>query len=393
MDLFLNSLLRLRWVFVFCLVGIVFTAPGNSLAGEPAIGTCDCTGGTCSIYRGNGQWEHVDSCSSGSSSSEGIVAAQLNGAYMAQNSAATELATEKYSYEPITVTLVPNGREFKLQEAGYGGSSSGPGYGSSLGHKFYQPAAKDAMLTESGLGIAVDYAHANFSATSIINGTQRKSDVYGVTLLYGQDFGSWDYTFSMPIKNQDNNGDFDAFDNSSLGLAVLPRYHLLLQQVHGINFDVGAVFGYEYHWYKHKSKLTDNSGKFAFGSFDNPSSLQVGPVARLGWKKGGTALSGSLSYIDFRNLSGETAYGRNSALTTAGLGIQQIVWKGGIVGFDYAHNRLHNISSADLDYNEASILVRQVFGSSNSLSLRTSRIFSNADYRAVDTMLIFTRQL
>ncbi|MFA5320974.1 MAG: hypothetical protein WBE75_05290 [Candidatus Omnitrophota bacterium] len=312
---------------------------------------------------------------------------------MAQNSAATELATEKYSYDPITVTLVPNGREYKLQEAGYGGSSSGPGYGSSLGHKFYQSAAKDAMLTESGLGIAVDYAHANFSATSIINGTQRKSDVYGVTLLYGRDFGSWDYTVSLPIKNQDNNGDFDAFDNSSLGLAVLPKYHLLLQQVHGINFDVGAVLGYEYHWYKHKSKLTDSNGEFALGSFDNPSSLQAGPVARLGWKKGGTAFSGSLSYIDFRNLSGETAYGRNSALTTAGLGIQQIVWKGGIVGFNYAHNRLHNVSSADLDYNEASILVRQAFGSGNNLSLRTSRIFSNADYRAVDTMLIFTHQL
>ncbi len=400
-----NLFPRLRLLFAFCLFGALLLTQGNSWAGqEPEIGTCDCTGGHCSVYMGGGDWATVDSCSSSSSSSEGATAAALDGSYLIQNSSSYELITVSTSTSNYkTVKLVPNGREYRLSTTSYGGSSGGMLFGSSDDGKLpedkdkegknYKPAAADIALTESGLAVLVNYAHANFSARSIINGTQRKNDTFGVTFLYGQDMGNWDYTVSLPIKNQDNNGDFDAFDNSSFGLAVLPKYHLLVQQVHGISFDVGTVLGYEYHWYKHKSKLTDAGGEFAFGTFDNPSSFQIGPVALLGWQKGGTALSGRLSHVDFRNLSGEKAYGKNSALTNVGLGIEQILWAGGSVGFDYSHNRLHNVASADLDYNTAALQLRQLLGEDNSLTLRTSRTFSNADYRVLDTMLVFTHQL
>ncbi len=396
-----NFFVRFRLVFAFCLFGILFAALGNSWAGEVPVGTCDCTGGHCSVYMGGGQWSSVSSCpGSSSSTSEGATAAALDGSYLIHNSSSSEIITlSGPGY--TTIRLNPNGREYKLSTAQYGGSSQGTLFGYSdkgglpedTGSKNYKSAADDLALTESGLGVLVNHSHTNFSSRSIINGTQRKNDTFGVTFLYGQDMGNWDYTVSLPIKNQDNNGDFEAFNNSSFGLAVLPKYHLLVQQVHGISFDVGTVLGYEYHWYKHKSKLTDSSGEFAYGTFDNPSSFQIGPVALLGWQKGGTALSGKFSHVDFRNLSGEKAYGRNAALTNAGLGIEQIVWTGGSVGFDYSHSRLHNVASADLDYNTAALQLRQLLGENNSLSLRMSRTFSNADYRVLDTMLVFTHQL
>lgn len=315
-------------------------------------------------------------------------ATKISGANIVRNSAAVDITKKKYSSWSITTC---GGKKYEFKTP-VGGSSYGGNPPVKDEPMNYLPETDSSLIEENGVEVDVEYSHTNFSSTSEIDGTERKTDTVGVTFLYGKDFGNWGYTVSVPVKNYNNNGTFDAFDNISLGLAFLPEYHVLLQQVHGISFDVGAVAAYEHHWFDDKSKFTDINGRYVLSDFDNPSSFQAGPVARLGWQKDSTFLSALFSHIDVRNFTGESVYGKNSSITISGIGVRQILWTGGIVGMDFTYNRLHNVEKADLDYNEGAIVLQQELNSRDILSFKGSQTFDNSDYRSTSALLTFTRQ-
>lgn len=376
MRLFPGCLWRIRWVVLFGL--FLLMLPGQAEAGEDyPVGYCTCTGGNCSRWNGTG-WDGVASCGGSSSTTVSGNSGRNLVSIDNANRMTSEFSGNYGRFQYVNGTV--------RQGCGTSSVTTSTTYA-------YKPPVANAALPESGLGVAAIGSRTEFTSTSEIDGTKRDASVGGLDFFYAGDLGKWQYVVSLPVKSQKNNGVFDAFDNTSIGIKFRPEYRLLLQQVHGVSFNIGAVVGYDYYRYDNKSKLTDPNGRFAVSGFDDPSSFQVGPLARLSWTMGGTSLSGFVSHIYFRNLSNTNLYGEDASLTVAGAGIEQVIWKGGLVGYNLNFNRLHHIDTADPEYLEGYLYIRQIFARKSSLSLGISQTDGNSDYKTTGLTLMYAIEL
>jgi len=248
----------------------------------------------------------------------------------------------------------------------------------------YEPPK--SVFGVSGLRIDARYASVGYGADSAIGGEKRSADIYGLNLDYHHDFGRWSLLATLPVSWGSNNSVFSALDNTSLGITVVPRYHVLFPQVDGIALDVDAVLGYRHIWFDDKSKL---SGSFGLSDIDDPSSVQAGLLATIGWAKGGFSVAGQVSHVDIRNLANEAAFGSQYSVTNFVLGARQTA--GPIqLGLDFSYNWLHNEDPAiDDSYGRVALSAEYPLSGGSSLRLAVDRTLDNANYHATGVMLSY----
>lgn len=344
------------------------------LLASAAVEACLCSGGSCYIsYDGRTWAQPLVACSptssSTSSASSQWILQQDYARLIADNPSANAV---KYDVTKALYVPLSYGEKIKKKDASLDASSV-------LYSPWYQPPAR-ADQPARGFGVSLGYADTAFSGGTMLAGEVRQSASLSLNLSYAQDYDNWGYLVLVPIKRQDNSRAFSALDSLSLGIAVMPVYHLLHQQVHGVKLDVGAVAGYERVWLDDKAALTAPAGAFAQPSFDDPSSLQLGGTAHLAWQGGGTVLGAGLSHIAVRNLANTAQFGSNSSLTLADISASQAVAAGTFLGLNLSHTRLHQlVGAADADYGNFALSLTQV-ARRNQWGIRLDQTFGNRDY-------------
>ncbi|MDD2719927.1 MAG: hypothetical protein PHH47_01295 [Gallionella sp.] len=354
--------MRYQCRFITFVIGLLFWAlsTGVLAAPIPPEGTCICDSFGCSKVVA-GAWVHATSCPNSGS----------NAFYQSMG--------VHYANQSTSIDVTVGGRKYTLHE------NTAP---HSSGVSFYQPPAQ-ANEPERGWSIAAGYANTDFSANSTLAGQTRRARQFSLNAQYVRDYDEWGYLVSIPIKRMDNNGVFGALNDSSIGIAFMPSYHLLHQQVHGVKMDIGAVVGYDRHWLDNKAALLNPAGAFALTAFDDPSSWQAGAFVRMDTQLGATGLGGGISQIGVHNLTNQSLLGRNVDFTIVDMGAKRIVGEKFMLGFDLRYTHLSQVANTvDRNFGSAALSLgctdRRKFW-----QVRGAQTFSNADYQTRSLQLTF----
>lgn len=365
-------------------------------AAATEIGTCDCSGGTCSLYVGEMDddsdqvrdgWIHVDDCDGNGNGVAGAVflfdpnKKMVDSARkhpfniffeeLSHNLAVAGLEAQAELYKQEREQNIKERNERKERE----------------GNQNYEPP--NTAFGVSGLGIEASYDNFGFASDTAIGGQKRNADIYGLDIVYNRDFGDWAVLASLPVSWGRNNGAFSALDDTSLGLVVVPSYHVLYQQVHGIKLDVSAVLGYDHQWYDDISQLTSTTGAFALSDIDNPSSVEAGLMVTAGWGGDGYAVAGQVSHIDIRNLSNQSIYGCQYSETNFLLGARKR-YGSFVLGLDLSYDWLHGTyDGIDDSYGKAKFSAEYRLGGGGSFRLAVNRTIDNDDYHGTGVMLSY----
>lgn len=224
----------------------------------------------------------------------------------------------------------------------------------------------------------------------MIAGQSRRDVLTSVKFYYAQDYDDWGYSVLIPVGKHENNGVFSALNSLSAGVAVMPVYHLLHQQVHGIKLDLGGVAGYQRHWLNDKSALTDPAGQYALANFDEPESWQAGALARLAWQHNGMSVHGGVSHVEVRNRTNRELFGSGSSATSADIGVRQVIAPRTVLGLDVGQHRLHRLAdSVDANYGNAGLSLL-FMGKRSYWGARYQQSYGNNDYRTRQIQLMFS---
>lgn len=273
-----------------------------------------------------------------------------------------------------------------------GSTANAPGQGG--GMFGYLNESYDVSATSGGLSIrGVDgggaYSRTVFSDNASGLGRSRIGQTGAITASYVQDFGDWGYSVLLPVTRTWNNSGYSAFDNTSIGLAVVPVYHLLFEQVEGIALDVGGVLAGQYTSYDDPSALAN--GRLALTGFVNPSAGQVGGFVRAAKSVvAATRLSLGAAFVENHNFSNQSILGGDSTIATADLGA--------IHRFSPALLLAGDLKSVNLDqykwgitrhYGEGDLSLYYSLARRASLLLQLSRTFGNSAWSTTGVAVNF----
>jgi len=249
-------------------------------------------------------------------------------------------------------------------------------------------SASTPNLSIQSVGIGGNYNRTVFSDSASGNGSARITQSAGATFAYTQDFGRWGFSASVPIMQSFSNDPYTAFDNTSVGVAVVPMYHAFLEQIHGFGLDIGAVIGFQYVGYGNTEQL--KSTPYNYTSVDNNTGGQFGILAR-GSKTvlPGTVLSLGANFVENHNLTNRDYFGGDTSLSTVDLGV--VYSFGPILSLngDLKSINVFPSGGSNLNYGEADVGVRANIAPRSSLQLQTSQSFGNGDWSATGVTLNF----
>lgn len=208
------------------------------------------------------------------------------------------------------------------QLAGQGTGANGAGlmaylYAAQYG-SFDVPAAQ-SLLSSRGISVTGGYNRTHISSSALGGNGARTNSVGSINIGYAQDYGDWGIKVFVPLQRSWNNETYDAFDSTSIGIAVAPFYHVMREQIHGIDLDVGAVVGQQYVQYENKAALA--TGTFNFTGFTNLGEGQLGVYARVAKTiAAGGKLSLGSSVVNNYNYQNKKYLGRSTTDWTTDLG-------------------------------------------------------------------------
>ena len=242
---------------------------------------------------------------------------------------------------------------------------------------YHDVAPASGALSIQGVGVGGVYSRTVFSGSASGLGYSRVSQTAGISASFGQDFGDWGYTAVLPVIRSFNNSGYSAFNNTSIGLAVVPVYHLLFEQVHHIALDVGGVVGAQYTAYDHPSALAN--GPLGFAGFANPASGQLGVLFKAAKSvAAATRLSLGASFVDNQNFTGDKALGQDTSATTVDLGLNQSLSSTLSFSTDLALVNSDQYNwGIDRTYGQGALAVSARLSPRASLSLQVNRTFAN----------------
>ncbi len=357
--------------FPVLITGLLLWVCSTSVQAIPAEGTCICDSFGCSKVVG-GTWVHATSCPS-----SGTNTWQTVGAHYSTNSSSYDVTVHNRRY---TLTDQYNTSGFS--------ETSNESSEASTHSSYYQPPAQ-VDGPQRGWGLAAGYANTDFSSSIVVAGQTRKAQQLSLNFQYAQDYDDWGYLIYIPVKRMDNNGVFGALNDSSIGAAFMPTYHLLHQQVHGIKLDLAGVVGYDRHWINNKAALTNPAGSFALPAFDDPSSWQAGALARLSTQLGNTGLNAGISQINVHHLANQNLFGSNVDMTIVDLGARRRIGEKSLLGLDLAHTHLSQVGNAvDRNFGDAALLWGWT-DRRRSWQIRGGQTFSNSNYQTRSLQLSF----
>ncbi|HWI29235.1 MAG TPA: hypothetical protein VN668_19835 [Stellaceae bacterium] len=251
-------------------------------------------------------------------------------------------------------------------------------FGTYVGGSSYDVAPAAGRLSIQGVGVGGVYSRTAFSDSASGLGYSRVTQTAGITASYVQDFGDWGFTAVLPLTRSLNNSGYSAFDNTGIGLAVVPVYHLLFEQVAGVALDVGGVLGGQYTGFDDPSDLAN--GPIGLTGFENPASGQLGAfVTAAKTVAAATRLSLGAAFIDNHNFTGEKVFGQDTSDATASLGVGQ--------GLSSTLSLTANLSLVNLDqykwgidrnYGEGALALSDRLSPRDSLTLQASQTFANS---------------
>jgi hypothetical protein len=260
------------------------------------------------------------------------------------------------------------------------------GYG---GYGGYDVSPSSGHLSIRGVGIGGDYSRTVFSDNASGLGYSRITHTAGITASYVQDFGDWGYSLVLPVTRSVNNSGYAAFDNTSIGLAVVPVYHLLFEQVDGIALDAGGVVGSQYTSYDHPSDLAN--GPIGLKGFENPASGQVGAFIKAAKSvAAATRLSLGAAFVDDHNFTGQNVLGQDTSVTTADLGMTQGLSSTWFLTADLTYINLNQYKwGIDRNYGQGTLALSDRLSPRASLSLQLSRTFDNSAWATTSSTVNF----
>lgn len=248
----------------------------------------------------------------------------------------------------------------------------------SMGYFDVSPAS--GRLSIRGVSGGGAYSRTVFSDNASGLGYSRISQTGGITASYIQNFGDWGYSVVLPVTRTWDNGGYSAFDNTSVGLAVVPVYHLLFEQVEGISLDVGGVLAGQYTSYDDPSALAN--GRLGLTGFVNPSSGQVGGFVRAAKPlAAGTSLSLGAAFVEDHNFSNQGVFGGDSTIATADLGMTHRFSRALLLAGDLKSVNLNQYKwGITRHYGQGDLSLYYSLTHRASLLLHMSRTFGNSTW-------------
>lgn len=357
-----------------------------------AEGTCICDSFGCSKVIG-GIWTSVSACPAGSQD-------RFNGPVLAKRNA------EHHLVSLINGDLVVfGGQAFNFNEWSEAGDwkkydQNGPktdyGWIGPDGKKYdspeqswhimggrVEPATIQLGAIDSAMRLAVEYDTTTFSGIS----AGRKSSDVALRARYARDWDEWGLAVEVPIRHQSNSATFGNLDNTSLGVTVMPVYHLMRAGVHGLDADIGGVAGYSRHWYKGGTAL-------AVAGFDNPDYLEIGVMGALRKTTKLATMKFGVSHMLAEDQTGVSMAGRK------GLGFSQL--QAGIqvpfgyplaAGADLGYSYVHGLPAGMDASSWKGALSLQYRGRLLNYGGELSRTSGNQDYRTTGFSLWLSRSL
>jgi len=237
--------------------------------------------------------------------------------------------------------------------------------------------APGGRLSIRGVGVGGDYSRTAFSNAASSSAHSRINETAGIKASYIEDFGDWGFRVDLPVSRSWNNSGYSAFDYTSVGLVVVPVYHLLFEQVAGVALDIGGVLGGEYASYDDSSALAN--GPAGFAGFENPGSAQMGGFVKVAKTvAAGTRLSLGAAFVDDHNFNNRKILGEDTSVTTVDLGVVQGFSPDLWLGTDLKYVNLHQYEwGISRDYGEGELTLGARLSPRAALSLGVSQTFAN----------------
>lgn len=240
-----------------------------------------------------------------------------------------------------------------------------------------KPALINLSSADYFLQSSLDYQVIAADASML--GVSQKLKSWNLVGGVRKDFDSWDFVLALPVNKTLNNDAYSGLDSTSAGIQFAPRYHFLVEQVHGIGMDVGAQAGYNHVWYDNLSSIQSAGGAFGFANFENTSTVNYGaqvnirvPISEK------TSVRVDVGAADYVNLSNESVLGRSTSM----IDLQAMLLRSfterlrGFANISKTHLRQ---SSFDDTYNYGMFGLGCIYQSSNRAALTFSAERSFAD--------------
>lgn len=379
-----------RLFVIFCVLS--FGASPAAAIPIPAEGTCICDQYGCSKVV-NSVWTHVNSC--------GGLLDQFNGPVLAQRNAAHHLVSlmrgdlvvidnRALNYDGWTSEgdwkkydgmgqpkrdkgwIGPDGKKYDSPEQGWhmrGGRA--------------EPATVSIGAISSGLRVEIDSGKTIFSALA----AGRESRDLALRVRYSRDWDDWGLAVEAPVTHQSNNAGYANLDNDSLGVTVMPVYHLMRASVQGVDANIAGILGYSHHWYKGGTAL-------AVAGFDNPSYLEAGVMAAIRKPAKLAVFNLGLSHEQVQDQSAISMAGRKSlGFSTLQGGVQIPLKRTFELGADLAYAYIHGLPAGMDAGSWKGTLALQYRGKLLNYGGGFSRSWGNQDYRTTGFNLWLSRSL
>lgn len=262
-------------------------------------------------------------------------------------------------------------------DADFGGGATFPTSSPLGGYRVYD-VAPGGRLSIQGVGGGGDYSRTAFSNAASSSAHSRINETAGIKVSYIEDFGDWGFRVELPVTRSWNNSGYSAYDNTSVGLAMVPVYHLLFEQVAGVALDVGGVLAGQYASYDDSSALAN--GPAGFAGFENPGSAQAGGFVKVAKTvAAATRLSLGAAFVDDHNFNNHKILGQDNSVTMVDLGVVQGISPDLWLGSDLKYLHLHQYEwGTSRDYGEGALTLGARLGPRASLSLGVSQTFANS---------------
>lgn len=362
-----------------------------AVAVPPSEGTCICDSFGCSKVV-NGGWTHVSSCTgSGQDTFNGPVLAQKNAAHHLVNLMNGDLVAadnhvfnfdewagegeyKKHDNRGLPIVsggwIGPDGKKYDSPEQGWhmrGGR--------------VEPATVRIGAIDSAFRVSLAYDKTDFSATA------RQSRDLALRLRYARDWDDWGLAVEAPLTQQTNSATFGNLDNTSLGVTVMPVYHLMRTGVQGVDADIAGVLGYSRHWYKGGTAL-------AVAGFDNPGYFEAGVMGALRKTTKFATMKFGISHERVEDQSTASMAGRKS-LGFSGLqaGVQMPVRGALALGADLGYAYIHGLPAGMDASSWKGALSLQYRAKLLNYGGELSRTFGNQDYRTTGLSIWLSRSL
>ncbi len=308
-----RSLMAVLVVLAVMCVMVQSASAGTALPGQPPIGYCVCSPCGCSIvvgYDGEGYaiWESVDSCP-GAPGCYVRFSSVMLARWLSTLGPLTALPDGFGEWDDLNQWQTAGGWKISPGKASFKNKGWGktPGSKYSISPKWVGPDGNLYSGPEDGwedyaptmmfvlpdldldtwrftLGSETAYRRTENNVLGRVNGKEDKAEALSETLRFVWWNETANVSLLVPMSREEHGSNFDALDNTGIGVILCPMYRLFREEVHGFNTQVGFDVGYHHSEYDEEDQLDQPVGTtpWGVGDFESPDYLTAGVMAGAG---------------------------------------------------------------------------------------------------------------